>query len=166
MVQLGRQRFVCYMIGVLLPLVATLLCAVLDGIPEKQTMMVSLGRTQIIIGNALIFLVVSSIFACLIIFSRAKNEHNSFFGIISDGYEAFIPHKKGNNRKSYALLAQENDENEENEDDILQRDTAFDDPELGNGNAISGHLAPRCNRNSDELKSEFFYLVLSFFLFT
>lgn len=140
---------VCYSIGFLVPLVATFLCAIFDGIPEKQTMMISVGRTQILIGNALILVMIVSVFVCLVVFSRAKNEHTSFFGIISTTSTSDSTRKLASNRnqrRTYALLAQDVAE-------TADAVTSLNDPENG-GLDTDGLLPPR--RYSEDLKCRFF----------
>lgn len=115
-------------------------------------MMISLGRTQMIISNLLLLAMILSVFLCLVILSRAKNESSSFFSIISSDYDELKQHCRSMNtryRKTYALLSQDGDDDDdevENEVVNQERDTGFDDVENGRLSA------PRPSRNSQDLK--------------
>ena len=55
---------------------------VVGGIPEKQKMMISIGKPQIIISNILLFLLIVVIFYLLIVFARTKTDQDSLISFI------------------------------------------------------------------------------------
>ena len=112
LLKLGRQNAVYYLIGFVLPLIGTVLCAMVGGIPDNQGLMISLGRLQIIIGNVLLSIVIVGVFICLIVFFRVENENN---------YMNPVYHKK------YELLADESiiEESEMNFNQRLETDQTY-----------------------------------------
>ena len=80
--KLGMFRFVYYFIGIGFPILITILCMVVGGIPEKQKMMISIGKPQIIISNILLFLLIVVIFYLLIVFARTKTDQDSLISFI------------------------------------------------------------------------------------
>lgn len=142
LVRLGQSSLVCYGIGVGLPAFMTLMCVLAGGIPQKQTMMVTMGKAQIIISNVLLFSMIFGVFCCVVVFSRAKNENNSFLSFISNSY----PKRK----KAYSLLAQDPNNNEIEDIADRARDSHQDDAENGNllneNNGKNEMHDPDCNK--------------------
>ena len=75
---LARFRIVFYLIGLGLPVFFTTLCMLVSGIPEKQTMMISVGKPQLVILNCMLVFLIVAIFYLLIEFARimTNNENN------------------------------------------------------------------------------------------
>lgn len=84
LVKLANSNALCYFIGFGVPLVTTVVCLVVGGIPEKQSMIIGVGIQQVIISNILLFSVVIGVAYCMVIFARTKNEHKSFLSLISN----------------------------------------------------------------------------------
>jgi hypothetical protein len=81
--RLSNSRLFLSFIGIAVPFLAVGVCALAGNIPSKQSMIISIGKAQIIISNVLLFLIVSAVFYFMIVFVRTKNEHNSFIKFLS-----------------------------------------------------------------------------------
>lgn len=107
---LSNRGLFLYFIGFGLPFLTVFLCAVVGGIPEKQSMMISVGKRQIIISNVLIISIVFSIAYFMIFFVRSNNEKNSILNSIISS-----PNSNNNkNKKNYNSFSKENYERIEN----------------------------------------------------
>jgi len=62
-------------VGFVLPLFIAIMCIVIGGIPEKQGLMISVGKGQIIISIVLLVFLILSLSYCLILFARTKFYH-------------------------------------------------------------------------------------------
>lgn len=82
-VKLANSRLFLFFLGAALPLITVAACALAGNIPEKQTMIISVGKAQIIISNVLLLLLVMSVVYFGILFVRTKNEHNSFMKFLT-----------------------------------------------------------------------------------
>lgn len=127
LVRMSNSRLLCYFIGFGIPLLTTSLCLLVGGIPEKQTMIISVGKPQIIIANILLFIMICFVFYCMVIFARTKNEHNSFLSLISN------PNPK--RKRYYSLVGSQTNNGQVNqvEDDIESgiEDTSISQRTLG-----------------------------------
>ncbi len=70
-------------VGFILPLLVAFLCLAVGGIPEKQGMMISVGKGQIIISIALLSFLILAIAYCLILFARTKFHQSSLLSIVA-----------------------------------------------------------------------------------
>jgi len=71
-------------VGFFLPLFMAWLCIAIGGIPEKQGMMISVGKGQIIISIVLLTFLISAISYCLILFARTKFHQSSILSIVTN----------------------------------------------------------------------------------
>ena len=125
-IKIANSTLVNLFVGILLPILATVLCLLVGGIPVAQKMIISVGKPQIIITNILIIFLVFSIFYLLILFARNTNENKSIVSFIS---------KRGSKRKRhYSLLGGSplNDDeaiDSNNNNNNRNRNSYSDDPE-------------------------------------
>jgi hypothetical protein len=104
LVKIGKNGVLCYMIGIGFPLAILILCLQLPGIPDKQTVIISIGKAQLITGNVYLFIIVASVFYTFIIISRASNnETTSFFALIGSSSRA-----NSNKRTYYSPIKSSN----------------------------------------------------------
>ena len=82
--KLANSEFGAYFIGILIPVSFTGICLTAGGIPEKQNMMASLGRAQIIITCVLLSFIILSVAYCMIVFARTKFEQFSFVSLLRE----------------------------------------------------------------------------------
>lgn len=79
LVKVADSDLFLYFIGFGLPLITTIVCLLIGDIPQKQSMIIQLGKSQMIVSNVFLLLIIIFTFCCLLVFVRAKNENNSFF---------------------------------------------------------------------------------------
>ena len=128
-IKIANSTLVNLFVGILLPILATVLCLLVGGIPVAQKMIISVGKPQIIITNVLIIFLVFSIFYLLILFARNTNENKS---IVS-----FISKRSSKRKRHYSLLGGSplNDDevidsnNNNNNNNNRNRNSYSDDPE-------------------------------------
>jgi hypothetical protein len=125
-IKIANSTLVNLFVGILLPILATVLCLLVGGIPVAQKMIISVGKPQIIITNVLIIFLVFSIFYLLILFARNTNENKS---IVS-----FISKRVSKRKRHYSLLGGSplNDEealDANNNNNNRNRNSYSDDPE-------------------------------------
>ncbi len=78
------NRVSLIVVGFFLPLFMAWLCIAIGGIPEKQGMMISVGKGQIIISIVLLTFLISAISYCLILFARTKFHQSSILSIVTN----------------------------------------------------------------------------------
>lgn len=71
--KLSSNTYAILSIGVGLPVMATVISLLLPGIPDKQAMMISVGKPQQIISCTLLLFVIAFIGYLLVLFARAKS---------------------------------------------------------------------------------------------
>lgn len=113
----GKDLFILFL-GIGFPLLCTILCLIVPGMPEKQGMMVEIGRPQQVIAVCLILIYIVVVGYLLIIFARTKSSKNK-------------------NHSNYEQIQEYSDEksnnNEDDDDDDMQVNSSLINRRIENG---------------------------------
>ena len=85
--KLANNIYFILSMGLGIPLVATILCLAIPGIPNKQGMMIEVGKAQQIISIILLLIVILCVGYLLIIYARAKSLQNKKSASTNGNYE-------------------------------------------------------------------------------
>lgn len=85
--KLANNIYFILSMGLGIPLVATILCLAIPGIPSKQGMMIEVGKAQQIISIILLLIVILCVGYLLIIYARAKSLQNKKSASTNGNYE-------------------------------------------------------------------------------
>jgi uncharacterized membrane protein len=99
-----NKQIFSYLLGIILPMIITVLCLLVGGMPKsKQRMMISLSKSQLIISNVVLACLVILIIYLLIVFARIKSNQGN------KSITANRSRTKVSNRQRYFSLAVDDD---------------------------------------------------------
>lgn len=93
--KLAENSLFLIFVGFCIPLIAAITCLAAGNIPEKQGMMISVGRSQIIISIVLLSLLIVTVSYCLIIFARTKFQHLSLLSLVASQQKNYYSTSSG-----------------------------------------------------------------------
>ena len=97
--RLANTKCLGYLLGLVLPVVTTVVCLLVGGVPKsQQKMMISLEKSQLIVSNVLLAFLVFSVFYLLIVFARI-NTKQGLLSLLANK----VRHKGGNRQRYYSL---------------------------------------------------------------
>jgi hypothetical protein len=141
--KLLKSKFIYYFIAFGLPFLTTFLCMVVGGVPEKQKMMITVGKRQIIIANTLLSLIIAAIAYFMIIFGRLQSKQklgffSSIYGANSHTSQSKV--KKTNNFSfdAHKFLADEEADSFQND---AEKFTTFNNDESAQRLIQSKHIS-------------------------
>lgn len=130
--KIGDNKYLCYFIGIAVPFIISLICLLIGGFPEKQNVVLSLGKRQIIISSLFLLFIVVCAFYSIVIFTKSKNKTR---------ISSLILNNTQIEKKYQPLINQENNDDEfktvdlkhEEEIQILTAESQSSEKNINNG---------------------------------
>jgi hypothetical protein len=111
LIRVANMQWPSYLIGFIMPILVTLTCLLVGGMPKsQQKMMISLSKSQLMISNCLLGFLVLFIFYMLIVFARIKTKQ-SITSLLRNKAQTM----RNSSRQRYYSLAGDSQQADENE---------------------------------------------------